>query len=184
MRRRWIGLILRVLAALLVIALGGLLIWLRPFAATEPALGAMRSGDGIVVEVSANLIAFRPPNPATVGVVFYPGARRSPRLCRLHAGFRRSRLRRIHRQATLQYRLPGGEWCRRRDRRPPRDRRVGGRRPLPRRCRRLTIRRDSCRFRQRVVALRVLSGERCHGTAGRDGRHLDLRLERWSLDAG
>src|SRR6188474_1495881 len=79
MRRRWIGLLLRVLAALLVIALGGLLLWLRPFAATEPALGAMRSGDGIVVEVSANLIAFRPSNPVTVGVIFYPGARVDPR---------------------------------------------------------------------------------------------------------
>jgi Alpha/beta hydrolase family len=79
MRRRWIGVILRVLAAVLVIALGGLLLWLRPFAATEPALAAMRSGDGIVVEVSPNRLAFRPPNPATVGVIFYPGARVDPR---------------------------------------------------------------------------------------------------------
>jgi pimeloyl-ACP methyl ester carboxylesterase len=59
--------------------LGALLVWLRPFAATEPALSAMHTGDGVSVETSANLIAFLPSQPAQVGLIFYPGARVDPR---------------------------------------------------------------------------------------------------------
>ena len=64
----------RVLLLILVCALAYLLYWLQPQSATDPALAATRSGNGVTVTTTNDLISFLPTTPATTGVIFYPGA--------------------------------------------------------------------------------------------------------------
>lgn len=77
--RRWVGVAWRAALALLAVALGAALLWLRPFAASPVARDALRAGDGVAVGTSAGLIALLPREPARVGLIFYPGARVDPR---------------------------------------------------------------------------------------------------------
>jgi hypothetical protein len=68
--------------ALLVASLGwiALMAWLRPFAAVEPALAAMRSDAGVTVSESPTRIVLSPTGSASdTGVFFQPGARVDPR---------------------------------------------------------------------------------------------------------
>jgi hypothetical protein len=54
----------------------GAMAWLRPFAAVEPALTAMRSDAAVAVSESATTIVLRPTgDPDGTGVLFQPGAR-------------------------------------------------------------------------------------------------------------
>lgn len=64
---------------LVVLALGWVaaMVWLRPFAAVEPALAAMRSDARVTVTESATRIVLTPAAgaPSEVGLFFQPGAR-------------------------------------------------------------------------------------------------------------
>lgn len=65
----------------------GALVWSRPLAATEPALAAMRSGDGVRVADRLTWYELSPSRedakgrviPPSTGLVFVPGARVDPR---------------------------------------------------------------------------------------------------------
>ena len=59
-----------------VVALLGGLLWLRPLGATDVALDALASGNGVEVVQSATRIELRPTGPLDpTGLVFYPGAK-------------------------------------------------------------------------------------------------------------
>jgi hypothetical protein len=74
--RTWALWITRVGATLAVVALVGVLWWLRPLGATSVALDALQSGNGVVVEQSATRIELRPTGePDPTGLIFYPGAK-------------------------------------------------------------------------------------------------------------
>ena len=75
-RRRVAGLVLTVLGLLWVAAVA----WLRPFAAVQPALDAMRPGDAVTVSETATRYVLAPADAAADGadgtaVFFQPGAR-------------------------------------------------------------------------------------------------------------
>jgi hypothetical protein len=74
---RWaVGVLLLGVAVIWV----GAMAWLRPFAAVEPALTAMRSDAAVAVSESATAIVLRPTgSPDGTGVLFQPGARVDPR---------------------------------------------------------------------------------------------------------
>ena len=71
----------RIAGVALAVVVGGFVIWLRPFDATEPALRALTSGDGVVVTESATRIRMRPAaaRQRDAALVFLPGARVDPR---------------------------------------------------------------------------------------------------------
>jgi len=70
---RWIG---RAVAAVVVVGLLAVLWWLRPLGATDVALDALSSGNGVTVVQSATRIELRPTGELDpTGVVFYPGAK-------------------------------------------------------------------------------------------------------------
>lgn len=73
----------RVAAVVLLVASLGwiaLMAWLRPFAAVEPALAALRSDAGVTVFESPTRITLTPTGPTSdTGVFFQPGARVDPR---------------------------------------------------------------------------------------------------------
>lgn len=71
----------RIAGVALAVVVGGFVIWLRPFDATEPALRALTSGDGVVVIESATRIRMRPAaaRQRDAALVFLPGARVDPR---------------------------------------------------------------------------------------------------------
>jgi hypothetical protein len=70
----------RALLVGLTVATGAALFYLRPLSATDVALDAMRSGDGVTVTESATQIHLLPTGPAKrTGLVFYPGAKVDPR---------------------------------------------------------------------------------------------------------
>ncbi|MCU0312739.1 MAG: alpha/beta hydrolase [Solirubrobacteraceae bacterium] len=76
---RWTA--LRIVGVITSLAFGALLIWLRPFTATERALTALESGGGVRVDESATRIRLEP-EAAPAGraaLVFVPGARVDPR---------------------------------------------------------------------------------------------------------
>ena len=73
-RRRLGRVILRVILALLVLALGYALLWLRPLTAIEPALAALQSDSAVTVTSTTSEISFLPKKTATMGFIFYPGA--------------------------------------------------------------------------------------------------------------
>ena len=77
--RRLGRVILRVILALLVLALGYALLWLQPLPATEPALAALQSDSAVTVTSTTSVISFLPTKPATTGLIFYPGALVDPR---------------------------------------------------------------------------------------------------------
>lgn len=79
MRRRWVVNAGRIVIAPLILAVGAALIWLRPFPAADPALATLQPTAGVTVATTATEIAFVPATTATVGVIFYPGARVDPR---------------------------------------------------------------------------------------------------------
>lgn len=65
-----------VVVAVLAVAWLGVVWWLTPFSAQEPALAAMQSSDSVTVEESAAQIVMTPTSgPATTGVLFQPGAK-------------------------------------------------------------------------------------------------------------
>lgn len=66
----------RVIAAVLVLVLIGVLAWLRPFTAGPDAMAAMQSDDLVTVTDASTTIELRPATLAspTVGLVFSPGA--------------------------------------------------------------------------------------------------------------
>ena len=69
----WIG---RAVATVAVVGLLAVLWWLRPLGATDVALDALSSGDGVTVAQSATRIELRPTDTLDpTGVVFYPGAK-------------------------------------------------------------------------------------------------------------
>ena len=69
----WTG---RVVATIAVVVLVGVLWWLRPIGATDVALDALQSGNGVVVEQSRTRIELRPTGGIDpTGLVFYPGAK-------------------------------------------------------------------------------------------------------------
>ncbi|SFJ71539.1 alpha/beta hydrolase [Cellulomonas sp. KH9] len=61
----------------LLAVLAGAVVWLRPFAATDDALAALRSDARVEVQEQPGWYAFVPQGPAspTVGLVYSPGAR-------------------------------------------------------------------------------------------------------------
>ena len=62
-----------------------LLTWLRPFGAVEPALEALSSDDEVAVTETATRIVMEPAgDAASVGVLFYPGARVDARAYAAH----------------------------------------------------------------------------------------------------
>ena len=70
---RWIG---RAVATVVVIGLLAVLWWLRPLSATDVALDALSSGDGVAVVQSATRIELRPTGELDpTGLIFYPGAK-------------------------------------------------------------------------------------------------------------
>ena len=70
---RWIG---RGLATVTVVGILAALWWLRPLGATDVALHALASGDGVEVVQSATRVELRPTGHLDpTGVVFYPGAK-------------------------------------------------------------------------------------------------------------
>jgi pimeloyl-ACP methyl ester carboxylesterase len=74
--RRWATWIARIVATVAVVALLGGLLWLRPLGATDVALEALSSGNGVEVVQSATRIELRPTGPLDpTGLVFYPGAK-------------------------------------------------------------------------------------------------------------
>lgn len=73
-RRGW-RIARRSVGVLLAVMLIGALTWLRPFGAGSEALAAMTSSGSVNVVDNATSIEFVPSKPATVGLVFYPGAR-------------------------------------------------------------------------------------------------------------
>ena len=77
--RRLGRVILRIVSALFVLALGYALLWLQPLPATEPALGAMQSDSNVTVTSTTAEISFLPTKIATTGLIFYPGALVDPR---------------------------------------------------------------------------------------------------------
>lgn len=65
-----------VAAAVLVAAWLGIVAWLKPFGAVEPALAAMVSDASVTVEESATAIVLRPAEaPSGRGLLYQPGAR-------------------------------------------------------------------------------------------------------------
>jgi Alpha/beta hydrolase family len=52
--------------------------WLRPFSASQTALNAMQSGNGVTVSTKDDQITFTPATTPTTGLIFYPGARVDP----------------------------------------------------------------------------------------------------------
>jgi len=74
---RW----LLVIPALLVVAIGGFIVWgLTPLGPTDSALEALRSDSTVTVEHADEGWVFTPTgNKATSGYVFYPGGRVDPR---------------------------------------------------------------------------------------------------------
>lgn len=73
--RGWRRVLGVVAAALALVWIAGLA-WLRPFPAVEPAVTAMVSDSSVLVEESPTQIQLTPTSgPASIGVVFQPGAR-------------------------------------------------------------------------------------------------------------
>ncbi|WP_062465512.1 alpha/beta hydrolase [Demequina maris] len=77
-------LILRVVGIFAALAWVGMIAWLKPFVATEPALSAMASDDAVTVTESATRIVMEPAEATGAGLVFYPGARVDPRAYAAH----------------------------------------------------------------------------------------------------
>ena len=73
---RW-HLLGRVVLVMLSVAWVGAMVWLRPFAAVQPALAAMRSDADVTVTETATRIVLTPTGAAAseLGVFFQPGAR-------------------------------------------------------------------------------------------------------------
>lgn len=63
----------------MVIGLGAGLLWLRPFPASEAAVAALSSDEGVTITATSDLITFIPSKPTNTGLIFYPGARVEPR---------------------------------------------------------------------------------------------------------
>ena len=69
----WIG---RAVATVVVVGLLGVLWWLRPLGASNVALDALQSGNGVTVVQSATRIELRPTGEVDpTGLIFYPGAK-------------------------------------------------------------------------------------------------------------
>jgi hypothetical protein len=73
-RRGW-RIARRSTVVVLALILIGALTWLRPFGAGSEALAAMNSNESVTVIDKATSIELVPAKPATVGLVFSPGAR-------------------------------------------------------------------------------------------------------------
>ena len=85
-RRRWVVVGGRALAAILCLATVGSIVYLRPFGATDDALGAMKGTDTVSVTSTSTRITLTPRSAAGTssptiqsGLVFQPGARVDPR---------------------------------------------------------------------------------------------------------
>lgn len=75
-RRRALRTVGTALVAVGSLAWLGVLLWLTPFTAVEPALGALRSDDAVAVRESATRIVLEPTSGAAETAVFFqPGAR-------------------------------------------------------------------------------------------------------------
>ncbi|WP_061960356.1 alpha/beta hydrolase [Demequina flava] len=77
--------VFRITGAVLAIGWAGLLIWLKPFTAIEPALDAMDSDAAVTVTETATSVTMVPTEQATdTGVLFQPGALVDPRAYAAH----------------------------------------------------------------------------------------------------
>lgn len=70
---------LRAAASAAGVGLAAVLFWYQPFPATEAALAALDSGEGVTVSEDRSRITFVPDDPSGAGLVVYPGARVDPR---------------------------------------------------------------------------------------------------------
>lgn len=64
--------------SVLLLAIGGATIWLSGYTASQQALDALHSGNGVTVTSTTSDITFMPQQQPTVGLIFYPGARVQP----------------------------------------------------------------------------------------------------------
>ena len=77
-RRRGWRFVLLGFVALLVIAAMSFAIWWRTFPASPAAVKAAQTAQGVTVSATGDQIAFLPRQAASVGLIFYPGARVDP----------------------------------------------------------------------------------------------------------
>ncbi len=76
-RRTWRWVALSIVAVVLIAVVGAAW-WLRPFPASTQAMDALRSGRGVQVTTTNDVITFMPVQKPTEGILFYPGARVDP----------------------------------------------------------------------------------------------------------
>ena len=169
----------RVVLVVLAVAWVATMVWLRPFAAVQPALAAMRSDAAVTVTETATSIVLAPRDRAgtagDLGVFFQPGARVD---ARAYAAVLRPLAQAGHPVVIAKQplgiaflALPAFDAARLR---PPRGDPVGGGRALPGRHRRRHPGRRRRRRRQgpggRPAALRVVPGRRRERVADGGGR--------------